>query len=323
LRSCDANRASYWSPLKRDGGDSQAHRGSLFPGITHAGNGLPQFTTTMKETVLLTGCTSGIGLHLAHQFASHGHPLVMVAPEPAELGTLSEELEARYQVKTKWIAKDLEKPEAAQQIFDEVQAAGIEVEILANNAGHGFHGKTWELPIEKHLSVIRLNVEAVVRLTNLFLLPMLARGSGKIFVTASVAGFEAGPTLNVYHASKAFVLSYAEGLSVELEDAGITVTALCPGATDTDFFPKADLEGVVAFQKGNLMDPKEVAEAGYKGLMDGELIVIPGGMNKALVASRRVLSEHALAKISEKQYEDVPPEDRNRSRGDKESSPTL
>jgi len=277
----------------------------------------------MKETVLLTGCTSGIGLHLAHQFASNGHPLILVAPVEEELTVLTRELAARYNAKARWIAKDLEVATAAEEIHEELQAEGIQVDILANNAGHGFHGNTWEIPIETHLSIIRLNVEAVVRLTNLFLPPMVARGRGRIFITASVAGFEAGPTVNVYHASKAFVLSYAEGLSVELEKTGVSVTALCPGPTDTDFFPKANMEGVVGFQKGNLMDPKDVAEAGYKGLMDRDLIVIPGALNKTLVASRRILSEHALAKISQKQYEDVAPEDRERTRGDKESSPLL
>jgi short-subunit dehydrogenase len=206
-----------------------------------------QSTIAMKETVLLTGCTSGIGLHLAHQFASNAHPLILVAPGEAELQTLASVLTSRYNARVRWIAKDLEMGNAAEEIHDELQADGVQVDILANNAGHGFHGNTWEIPIETHLSIIRLNVEAVVRLTNLFLPPMVARGSGRIFITASVAGFEAGPTVNVYHASKAFVLSYAEGLSVELEKTGVSVTALCPGATDTDFFPKANMEGVVGF----------------------------------------------------------------------------
>jgi short-subunit dehydrogenase len=275
---------------------------------------------TTNETVLLTGCTSGIGLHLTHQFAAHGHPLVLVAPVASELESLAQEITAKYGVSALPIATDLERPEAPQEIFDVLQGDGVTVDILANNAGQGFRGKTWELPIEKHLATIRLNVEAVVRLTNLFLPPMVARGTGRIFITASVAGFEPGPMLNVYHSSKAFVRSYSEGLGVELEDSGVTVTALCPGPTDTDFFPKADMEAVVAFQKGNLMDPKDVAEAGYKGLMDGELIVIPGAINKVLVSGRRVLSQHAQAELNEKQYKNVPAEDRERKRGDKESA---
>jgi uncharacterized protein len=272
---------------------------------------------TMNERVLLTGCTSGIGLHLAHEFGRHGHPLALIAPEPSELAHLAAGLEARYQVPVRWFAKDLEQPEAAREIHDQLR--DFEISILANNAGHGFRGNTWELDLEQHLSVIRLNVEAVVRLTQLFLPGMIERRQGRIFNTASVAGFEAGPLLNVYHASKAFVLSYSEGLAVELEGTGVTVTALCPGATDTDFFPKAGMLDTAAFQKGNLMDPKEVAEAGYHGLMEGDLIVVPGAINKALVVGRRLLTEHAQAKLNEEMYEDVAPQDRKRRRGDKET----
>lgn len=272
----------------------------------------------MKETALITGCTSGIGLYLAHQFASHGHSLVLVAPDAGELMELANELAARHRISALWIDKDLEDPSSPQAIFDQLSRENVEIGILANNAGHGFHGKTWEIPIEKDLSIVKLNIEAVLRLTKLFLPPMIQRGHGKILNTASVAGFEAGPTLNVYHASKAFVLSYSEGLAVELEGTGVGVTALCPGPTDTDFFPKAELTNATAFQKGNLMAPQEVAEAGYNGLMDGDLIVIPGAMNKTLVGARRVLTEHAQAKLNERMYQEVPPEDRKRERGDKE-----
>jgi short-subunit dehydrogenase len=272
----------------------------------------------MTGTALITGCTRGIGLHLAHQFAKHGHPLVLVAPDAGELANLAEELSASYGITACSIPSDLEAFGAEDEIFRRVTGDGVGVEILVNNAGHGFRGKSWELSIEQDLSMMRLNIETVLRLTKLFLPPMVANGHGKILNTASVAGFEPGPMLNVYHATKAFVLSYSEGLSVELEGSGVTVTALCPGPTDTDFFTKADMIGVKAFQQGNLMAPQDVAEAGYKGLMEGEMIVIPGAANKALIAARRVLTEHAQAKINEKFYEEVPPEERKRERGDME-----
>ena len=274
----------------------------------------------MKETALVTGCTSGIGLHLAREFAKHGHPLVLVAPEAIELRSLAVDLSTEFGISATPVAKDLEDPEAAEDIFYRMEREDIRIDILVNNAGHGFRGRFWEIPIETDLSMLRLNVEAVLRLTKLFLPPMLARRSGRILNTASVAGFEPGPMLNVYHSTKAFVLSFSEALAVELEETGVSVTALCPGPTDTDFFPKADMEGVTAFQKGNLMAPQEVAEAGYKGMMDRELLVIPGAMNKALVGARRVLTEHAQAKMNEKMYEEVPAEERTRSRGDKEQA---
>ena len=278
------------------------------------------FLTAMNETALVTGCTSGIGLHLAREFAKHGHPLVLVAPDALELRALAVSLSTEFGVSATPVAKDLEDPEAAEDIFYRMEREGIVIDILVNNAGHGFHGKFWEIPIEKDLSMMRLNIEAVVRLTKFFLPPMLARREGRIFNTASVAGFEPGPMLNVYHSTKAFVLSFSEALAIELEGTGVSVTALCPGATDTDFFTKAGMEGVVAFQKGNLMAPQEVAEAGYKGAMDRELLVIPGVINKAMVGARRILTESAQAKINAKMYEEVPPEDRTRSRGDKEEA---
>ncbi len=275
------------------------------------------------ETALITGSSSGIGLHLAHEFAAHGHPLVLVAPVESELQALASELAAKHGISTRVIARDLEKPTAAQEIFDELQRGDVTIDILVNNAGHGFRGKFWEIPIEQDVSMIDLNIEAALRLTKLFLPPMLQRGRGRVLNTASIASFEPGPLLAVYHASKAFVLSWSEALATELEETAITVTALCPGATDTDFFPKADMLATRAFQGQNLMAPQDVAKAGYEALMEGELFVVPGGMNKALVAARRFLSEGAQAKLNQKFYEEVPPQDRKRERGDVEREAAL
>lgn len=266
-------------------------------------------------TTLITGASSGIGMHLAHEFAKHGHSLVLVAPVESELRKLQEELESKYGVSVRAIAKDLEKAEAAQEIFDE---AGREVEILVNNAGHGQRGKFWEIPLEEELSILRLNVEAVLRLTRLFLPVMVGRGHGKILNTASVAGFEPGPWLAVYHATKAFVLSLSESVATELDGTGVSMTALCPGPTDTDFFPKADMTDTRAFQKANLMAPQKVAEIGYKALMNEERVVVAGAVNKAMVFSRHLMPESAQAAMNEKLYEEVPAEDRKVERGDKE-----
>lgn len=272
------------------------------------------------DTALITGSSSGIGLHLAHEFAAHGHPLVLVAPVESELQALSAELSSKHGIDVRVIAKDLELPEAAQEIFEQLEAEDTEIEILVNNAGHGFRGKSWEIPIERDISMIRLNIEAVLRLTKLFLQPMIERGHGRILNTASIAGFEPGPLLAVYHASKAFVLSWSEALATELEETAITVTALCPGATDTDFFPKADMIATRAFQGQNLMAPQDVAKTGYAALMEGELFVVPGGMNKALVAARRLLSEGAQAKLNQKFYEEVPRKKQKRRRGEVEAA---
>ena len=269
-----------------------------------------------SETALITGSSSGIGLHLAHEFARHGHPLILVAPVEAELNEIAQKLTSEHGVNVTVIAKNLEEENAAQEVFDELRRKAMDVHILVNNAGHGFRGKSWEIPIEQDISMVRLNIEAVLRLTKLFLPPMLQRERGRILNTASIAGFEPGPLLNVYHSTKAFVLSWSEALAVELKKSGVTVTALCPGPTDTDFFPKADLLDTRAFQKASVSAPQDVAKAGYEGMMKEELFVVPGGMNKALVAARRFLSEGAQAKLNQAFYEEVPVEDQKRERGD-------
>jgi short-subunit dehydrogenase len=268
------------------------------------------------ETALITGSSSGIGLHLAREFSEHGHPVVLVAPVEAELRTIAQTLRSDGGPEPIVLAKDLEQPEAAQEIFDELQRRGVTIDILVNNAGHGYSGKFHEITIQQDLSMVQLNINAVLRLTKLFLPPMLARKRGRILNTASVAGFEPGPLLAVYHATKAFVLSLSEALATELEETGVTLTALCPGPTDTDFFPKADMMETRAFQ--HAMAPQDVAKAGYKACMEGERIIIPGGMNKVLVGVRRILSSDAQAHMNKKFYEELPPEDRKYDRGDME-----
>lgn len=276
-----------------------------------------------NETTLITGSSSGIGLYLAHEFARHGHPLVLVAPVQSELEEIASELQREHKVDVRVIAKDLEQENSAQEIFDELQSEGVEVAILANNAGHSFHDKWWELPIEKDLSMIRLNIEAVLRLTKLFLPPMLSRGQGRILNTASVASFMPGPLQATYYATKAFVLSWSEALATELDDTEITVTALCPGVTDTDFFPKANADKIKGRQSSNVMSPQEVAKEGYEALMKKELFVIPGAANKAMIASRRLLPVSAQAKINKKMNTDVPPEKATHERGEKEREAAL
>lgn len=272
-----------------------------------------------KETALVTGCTSGIGLHLAREFAAHGHDLVLVAPVEEELHQLRGELTAAHGISARAIPMDLEFEDSAADVFEILQDAGITVDILVNNAGLGFRGKFWENPIEMDESTVQLNIIAPLKLTKLFLPPMIARGHGRIMNTASVAGFEPGPMLAVYHATKAFLLSWSEALAVELENTGVHMTILCPGPTDTDFFPKADMVDVTAFQKAKVMSPQEVAKAGYHGLMHQELLIVPGIANKMLVMARRFLTEEAQAKLNAKLYEQVPPDERKRVRGDIEN----
>jgi short-subunit dehydrogenase len=270
-----------------------------------------------NQLVLITGASSGIGLHLAEEFAAHGHPLVVVAPKDVELRRVATELNARHGVEILPVALDLRENDAAESLLETL--AGRQVEILVNNAGHGQKGRAWEIPLHDDLSMLALNVGAVLRLTKLFLPAMVERGRGRILNTASVAGFEPGPGYAVYAATKAFVLSYSEALATELKDTGVTVTALCPGPTDTDFFPKADMMQTRAFQQAVLMAPQEVASAAYQSVMSGDRVVVPGFANKALVFMRRLIPESLQAKINEMLTDDVPPEKATRQRGEKEA----
>ena len=270
----------------------------------------------MTETALITGASSGIGLHLAKEFAKRKHPLVLVAPVASELDAIATELKAAGAILVKTIAKDLAQSEAPQEIFDELSRERIYVDILVNNAGSAHRGKVWEIPITDDILILRLNIEAVLRLTKLFLPGMLEQRRGRILNVASVAGFEPGPLLAIYHASKAFVLSFSEALATELADTGVTASALCPGPTDTDFFEKSGMLSARLFQRGNLMAPQDVAKAGYEGLMAGDRVVVPGVANKIIVFSRRLLPEATLAKMTEKLYVDT--SSRTRERGDRE-----
>jgi len=270
--------------------------------------------------VLITGSSSGIGLEMARQFAMRGHPLILTARIQSELDNVARELESTHRVEVDTIAGNLQEPGACEAIADAVRQSGKEVNILVNNAGLGQRGNFWEYAMDRDEAMLHVNIEAVVRLTKLFLPQMIERKTGRILNTASVAGFEPGPLLAVYHATKAFVLSFTEALRIELEDKRVSVTALCPGATDTDFFPKASMQQTKAFQKTKVMAPQEVAEIAYRALMRGDPICVVGGMNTAMVFARRFMPIPAQARLSKKLYEDAPQESRKRRRGDIEKA---
>jgi uncharacterized protein len=279
----------------------------------------PSAPDPSTETVLITGASSGIGLHLAREFARHGHPLVLVAPVQNELESVAAEIRSDFAVGVHAFAHDLREERSVDTLFEQLAGIGLIPAIVVNNAGLGRWGHFWEIPLGEDISMIRLNIEAPIRLTKRALPLLLQRGGGRILNTASIAGFEPGPLLAVYHATKAFVLSWSEALATELADTSVSVTTLCPGPVDTDFFPKADMIDTGAFQKARVMAPQEVATAAYSGLMAGDRIVVPGAVNKAIVFSRRILPESAQAKMNEKLYQRTDPAERKRERGDLEA----
>jgi len=280
--------------------------------------------STAYERALITGASSGIGLALAREFARQGHPLVITATDQKKLRTIANAMQQEFNVEVTPIAKDLTEPIAAHQLFSELNDAAMDIHILVNDAGIGQHGKFFETPLDREIAIVRLNVEAVVRLTKIFLKPMVLRNAGRILNVASVAGFDPGPLLAVYHASKAFVLSFSQALAIELEETEVTVTALCPGATETAFFEKADMNGTRVVNKLKLASPHDVAVAGYKAMRRGDPVYVHGGLNKAKVALGRLLPGTTQSRINKRYYEPVRVEERKTNlRSRKGSQATL
>lgn len=228
----------------------------------------------MKRVALVTGASSGIGKELARIHASKGGDLVIVARREQALDDLRHELESEFSVSVHCIAIDLTSPEAANQVYDQVSAKGIQVEFLMNNAGFGGHGKFHEREWDKDRSMIQLNITVLTELTRLFLPAMVERKRGRILNVASTAAFIPGPLQAVYYATKAYVLSLSQALDEELRssNANVTVTALCPGAVATEFVASSNLEGNDLWK--NAKSPASVAQVGYEAMMKGKLVAI-------------------------------------------------
>jgi len=251
---------------------------------------------------LVTGASGGIGHELAQILARHGHDLILVARSADKLAALAERLELDHGIEVRAIAKDLARPEAAAEIHEALAAEGLAVDILVNNAGLGLLGKFAEIGIEGDVEMLRLNVEAPTMLTRLLLPSMLDRGSGRILNLASTAGFQPGPLMAVYYATKAYVLSFSEALANEVAGTGVTVTALCPGPTETGFSSRAGSEQSRLF-KGPTMDARTVAGIGYAALMAGKPVVVPGLRNRILAFGVRLAPRRVVTQIARRMNE--------------------
>ena len=260
----------------------------------------------MKKTnqyALITGATSGFGYEFAKLFAADGYNLVLVARSEERLEAVSGELIEQYGVEVLPLSCDLFEPETPQAIYDTVREHGITVNVLVNDAGQGEHGLFTETDFKRELDIIQLNVTAVVHLTKLYLKDMVERNEGKILQVASLLAVYPTPLMAVYAASKAFVLAFTESLISELKDTEVTMTALLPGASDTDFFHKAGAEHSYVYQETNLSKPEDVAKDGYDALMKGERKVVSGFKNKMQAAMANVMPDSALAGMMKKQME--------------------
>jgi short-subunit dehydrogenase len=247
-------------------------------------------------TALITGASSGIGLELARVFAAHGTNVILVARQEAKLHALAAELQ-QSAVRTDVIVADLAAPDGPASVVAAVQSLGLDVDILVNNAGFGSYGPFLESPLETALSMIQVNIAAVTDLTRRFLPAMVARRSGRIMIVASTAAFFPGPLMAVYYATKAYLLSFSEAIANELQGTGVTVTALCPGATESGFAAAANQEDSRLIAGRKLPTSREVAEEGYAGLIAGKTVVITGVSNKLSVLVPRLLPRRVVARI--------------------------
>lgn len=251
----------------------------------------------MKKTALITGASSGIGYECSKIFASNGYDLILVARNEEKLMALKAELEERHGVSAFVIVQDLSQKDAAREIFEQVEKAETDVNVLVNNAGFGDYGGYADADWEKQYDMVQVNILALMQLTKLFLPQMLQRKEGRILNMASMAAFVPGPYMSVYYASKSFVLSFSESLAIELRGSGVTVTAVCPGPTETDFEKVAGSGIRKLFDTTKTAAADKVALFSYRAAMRGKIIAVPGLKNKTGAVGQRFLPKRIVRAI--------------------------
>ena len=256
----------------------------------------------MGITALITGASGGIGAELARYHAARGGDLVLVARSEDKLKALQLELENAHKIKVMVVVADLAQPESADQIFSATEQAGLNIDILINNAGFGGHGKFHERQLRKDQAMMQVNMVSLVNLTHLYLQGMVQRNYGKILHVASTAAFLPGPLQAVYYATKSFVVSFSQAISQELEGTNVTSTALCPGAVATGFVSAGDLEGIKVWDKAATAE--SVAKCGYDAMINGDLVKInEKGLNFLLNWIIPFLPRKTILKLSRQAME--------------------
>jgi short-subunit dehydrogenase len=246
---------------------------------------------------LITGGSVGIGAALADEFAEHGHDLILVSRNRETLEARGRAIQEKFPVNVICVAEDLSDPAGPGRLYRTVSERGVRVDNLVNNAGVGLFGKFVTTDLDVELKMIQLNVTSLVELTKRFLPGMVERRSGRILNVASTAAFVPGPWMSIYYATKAFVLSFSEAIDYELKPNGISVTALCPGPTESEFKVRAGSQRSRLFE-AFVMDAPTVARAGYDGLMKGKPLVIPGLRNKLIPLAARMTPRSLIATLS-------------------------
>ncbi len=245
---------------------------------------------------LITGASMGIGLELARLFAKGGTDLVLVSRNEEILNELGEEFRREKEIEVKVVSKDLSQANAAVEVYEELEGEGIVVDEVVNNAGFGSLGTVAKLESKVQLDMIQVNVSALTELTRLFLPSMLERKRGGILNVGSTAGFQAGPNMAVYYATKAYVLSFTEALAEEVRGTGIRVSCLAPGPTRTGFGERSGMENTRLFKMG-MMSAGRVARAGYEGFRSGHLLIIPALKNKGGINLIRFLPRFLVRRL--------------------------
>ncbi len=236
-------------------------------------------TAATGSVALVTGASGGIGYELARCCAADGRNVVLAARNGTRLEAVAQEFRREFEVEAVPISIDLTHPDSPEKLHSTVSDRGLHVELLINNAGFGAWGPFAKTDPENIRGMVALNVDAVTRLIALELPGMLERRSGRILNVASTAAFQGIPSMAVYAATKAYVLSLTDALAVELSSTNVTASALCPGGTTTEFMERANM-GSSAFLDVKFMDPRRVAEIGYAGMLEGRRIIIPGWDNR-------------------------------------------
>lgn len=246
-------------------------------------------------TALVTGASSGIGYEISRQLAKEGHNLVLVARRRERMEELAAQLRMEHKCKITVVALDLTQPGAAESLYQQLKRENIPVDILVNNAGVGTRGSFLNIATERQLAEIQLNVVALTHLCKLFGNDMVQRGLGKILNIASVAGFIPGPYMSVYHASKAFVLSFSEGLRQELKGTGVSVTVVCPGPVESEFHQLANTQSMAFLRWTPMMSSSDLARHALKAMHDRRCVEVPGLMNRLTTLLPRLLPRSWIA----------------------------
>jgi hypothetical protein len=234
--------------------------------------------TTAHRTALITGASSGIGKALAENFAQADYDIVLTARNATSMEAHAAELQARFGITVTIFAADLESDSAVKELHAAIKSRGITLSALVNNAGYGTYGLFQDTALERELAMMRLNMNAVVALTKLFL-PDLLSTKGKILNLSSTAAFQPGPYMCVYYATKAFVLSFSEAIAAELAETGVTVTALCPGPTSSGFQARAEMFHSKFVYGRKLPTSEAIARKGFRAMQRGQRVYVPGIKN--------------------------------------------